>query len=929
MDDTDVSFDYRPRNTRLDALLEGESPAIRGQEQSNTFRRRSANIQKSLQLLNESVSSPATRTPRKTLQHTSYTPKPVDTDSKFDVSSILGPTPRKTPQHASVNQTTFGDLHQTTFMSPSRAMDMTEDITTTNVALLLEEDPGLSASQGLYQEFMQCMRTNPSDSQTFDLVYEYEYICREQLTLLNKLVSRARKPEPKFQKAFNILHLLDQERNTWQLIRSLFRDRLETEIQEESADEDKMNVDDAPVLERSEKEIADKLITTDARVRQGQLIVDWLESCAQESVENFSEKVKFFSDRAVAWENTLHRLQNRDGGVIFGGDRPLVDEMDPDAPFRQNKMLDDLDKEDESRLLQYLFVCLRAGQLEKAQEICQKCGQSWRAATLEGWRLHHDPNYTDRGEDGQILPIEGNPNRDIWKNVCWVMASEPRYDMYEKAIYGILSGNSRAIIPVCRSWSDYLWAYYKVLVDIWIEQEIRARKIADRTMENLPTEYWEQPLDPDTIFNRIEACENLRLESQEWLHVLQKWIILGDVDKVMEVMGQWIREEPQKLPQHLLRFMCHFVLFLQSTQHRIREDLCNLILEAYVEFLIQDNHKDLIAHYVSKLPPHLQVVWYARFLEGIENKEEKQHYLQLAKENSLDVQEITKRVVENIKNRTSYEFSRDADVNIDTSISEEDRKKIEAIDWLVFDVTQRAEAMKQANAVMRIFVAVKKLTAAKEVFDKIPRDSIDVIYKIWHSKTGTSELSATEDNTVREYLCFKAYLDAMESFNDWFSLYHHNQPSKPTLLQGATFTEKVAHEHRMKKYQQEIDRWQSNLILQTKTTKGKIYNVLLFTDGGWMVDQREELDQDENRQQQMALLRQLVLPGLCFLLHNILHSTQQFSECMQLADCVASEQHALYKVFRKDEIQKLLKLLRDSSLAVLNLNRDPLGFTLD
>lgn len=65
--------------------------------------------------------------------------------------------------------------------------------------------------------------------------------------------------------------------------------------------------------------------------------------------------------------------------------------------------------------------------------------------------------------------------------------------MYEKAIYGILSGNSRAIIPVCRSWSDYLWAYYKVLVDIWIEQEIRARKIADRTMENLPTDYWEQP----------------------------------------------------------------------------------------------------------------------------------------------------------------------------------------------------------------------------------------------------------------------------------------------------------------------------------------------------------------------------------------------------------------------------------------------------
>ena len=39
--------------------------------------------------------------------------------------------------------------------------------------------------------------------------------------------------------------------------------------------------------------------------------------------------------------------------------------QDPDAPFRQKKMLDDLDQEDEGRLLQYLFICIRAGQIEK------------------------------------------------------------------------------------------------------------------------------------------------------------------------------------------------------------------------------------------------------------------------------------------------------------------------------------------------------------------------------------------------------------------------------------------------------------------------------------------------------------------------------------------------------------------------------------
>ena len=47
---------------------------------------------------------------------------------------------------------------------------------------------------------------------------------------------------------------------------------------------------------------------------------------------------------------------------------------------------------------------------------------------------------------------------------------------------------------------------------------------------------------------------------------------------------------------------------------------------------------------------------------------------------------------------------------------QEDRKKIEAIDWLVFDVSQRAEAMKQANALMRMFVGMCYHTMIIESF---------------------------------------------------------------------------------------------------------------------------------------------------------------------------------------------------------------------
>lgn len=33
----------------------------------------------------------------------------------------------------------------------------------------------------------------------------------------------------------------------------------------------------------------------------------------------------------------------------------------------------------------------------KAQELCIKCGQAWRAATMEGWKLYHNSNSLNEG----------------------------------------------------------------------------------------------------------------------------------------------------------------------------------------------------------------------------------------------------------------------------------------------------------------------------------------------------------------------------------------------------------------------------------------------------------------------------------------------------------------------------------------------------
>ncbi len=80
----------------------------------------------------------------------------------------------------------------------------------------------------------------------------------------------------------------------------------------------------------------------------------------------------------------------------------------------------------------------------QAQELCVTQGQAWRAATLEGWRLHHDPNYgksecvrcvrcdlcasrpfIDVVMD-EMEPVEGNATRDLWKLCTWQLSSDVR-----------------------------------------------------------------------------------------------------------------------------------------------------------------------------------------------------------------------------------------------------------------------------------------------------------------------------------------------------------------------------------------------------------------------------------------------------------------------------------------------------------------------
>ena len=138
----------------------------------------------------------------------------------------------------------------------------------------------------------------------------------------------------------------------------------------------------------------------------------------------------------------------------------LPSSLDPDAPFTEKRRLDPQDEAAQASLLHALWQLVRAGSVERAQELCRRCGQEWRAATLGGgdaWR--YDPSKRD---------WVGNPERKMWREACDAISDrasnhrEMKGSEAEAALYGALAGSMESlprVLHACAGWEDTLWAH--------------------------------------------------------------------------------------------------------------------------------------------------------------------------------------------------------------------------------------------------------------------------------------------------------------------------------------------------------------------------------------------------------------------------------------------------------------------------------------
>ncbi|TPP65376.1 hypothetical protein FGIG_05753 [Fasciola gigantica] len=326
----------------------------------------------------------------------------------------------------------------------------------------------------------------------------------------------------------------------------------------------------------------------------------------------------------------------------------------------------------------------------------------------------------------------------------------------------------------------------------------------------------------------------------------------------------------------MLRFLVHFVLFLRAVEPCIQDEPCAEIIKAYLYLLMADERSELVANYASTLPTAtLRIQWYSAFLAGITQASEREHCLQLAVVHGFDVQRLSRAVVRLIRQRqplvpfrsslsSSSEWTSRAGIvrhstllgtaqgaELATILQEEklgklteaDRLRIIAIDWLFFDPKQRGEALVVANSLLRVFVAMNCLKAAQQVLAKLPPGTLGQAELICENLGSPQWLV----NAIREHQCLVMYLDSQDAFADWFRQVHANRPVPPPDVNSTShgargFAQRLQADEAKKAYEARVERWRHELRLDTQVAAEKLLQLLTYPWPGWLVDTDDDAD---------------------------------------------------------------------------------------
>lgn len=484
----------------------------------------------------------------------------------------------------------------------------------------------------------------------------------------------------------------EQEAQTWDLLRRLVHLRFPSP---ESAQNASKSMSQYQPLHQysTEREVWDKFLESDDLALERKTVLDWLKDTAEECSEDIDVLVKDLQRNAErgdivahGWLHTKAAIKNQKRIHVWpqaldpssqevqralvnsSKTDSLITQLDPDAMARQDRRLEAQDEYFERSIWLGCFEMLRRGRPSaEIREWCMERTEVWRAVSMSGLP-DEEPREDDEG--GNLT------SSALWRRMCFDLARKGGGDKYERAVYGILSGDIESVEDVCSSWDDFIFVHYNALLKTQFDNYVQ-KMYPERSITG-PFGIFDAVQfhgDPKTVGKRlVETLKNDRRTMEQTfqpMKMLQGVLISNDFDRFIFQQGLALsklanvdgisnlipptKEEPEEqdmeryisLEDHdSLRVLAHMLLIFISLGLDLggayRQTVIENVIVSYIIFLRLSGKEELVPLYCSLLSGNRRYATLCRNIIDVTDPEQRVTQIRLMRELGLDVQEFVK-----------------------------------------------------------------------------------------------------------------------------------------------------------------------------------------------------------------------------------------------------------------------------------------------
>ncbi|KAI9644561.1 Nucleoporin nup84 [Ciborinia camelliae] len=442
----------------------------------------------------------------------------------------------------------------------------------------------------------------------------------------------------------------------------------------------------------SEREAWDRFLQTDSLALERKTVLRWLQDTAEESGEEIDVLVQDLQQNAErgdiiahgwlhtraaiklqknqhSWPRPLDPNSHEIQKIMWNASKtePLVTQLDPDSVTRQGRKLEVQDEYFERAIWLGCYEMLRRGRsAAEIREWCMDRTEVWRAISMSGLP---DEEPLEDDEEGDAA------SGALWRRMCFALARKGGNDEYERAVYGILSGDISSVEPVCQSWDDFIFAHYNALLRTQFDNYIQAgpQRLMNGTMtfgtldavvlhgdnaiagkrlvESLKTD----ARTAEETSHPMKMLQGVLIGEQFADFIYQQGLALSKFANAETTSNLIPRTNEQPKDQDItnyvnlgdhdsLRVFTHAILIFRGLGLDLggvlKESVIENVIVAYISFLRLANKGELIPLYCSQLSGARRYATLSRTLIDITDHEQRVTQIRLMRELGLDVQQF-------------------------------------------------------------------------------------------------------------------------------------------------------------------------------------------------------------------------------------------------------------------------------------------------